>query len=46
MAAFSAKTVAAVEMLARSDRRIAATVDQWDRDPWLFNHRTANGQTA
>jgi putative DNA primase/helicase len=32
-----AKTVAAVEFLARSDRRIAATNDQWDRDPWLFN---------
>jgi hypothetical protein len=33
----SAKTVAAVERLARSDRRIAATVDQWDADPWLLN---------
>jgi len=33
----SAKTVAAVVTLARSDRRIAATVDQWDRDPWLLN---------
>jgi putative DNA primase/helicase len=33
----SAKTVAAVERLARSDRRIAATSDQWDVDPWLFN---------
>ena len=33
----SAKTVAAVERLARSDRRLAATVDQWDRDPWLLN---------
>jgi putative DNA primase/helicase len=31
------KTVAAVEMLARSDRRIAATINQWDSDPWLFN---------
>jgi putative DNA primase/helicase len=30
-----AKTVAAVEMPARSDRRLAATVDQWDADPWL-----------
>jgi putative DNA primase/helicase len=29
----SAKTVAAVERLARADRRIAATIDQWDRDP-------------
>ena len=33
----SAKTVAAVERLARSDRRLAATVDQWDVDPWLLN---------
>ena len=33
----SAKTVAAVERLARSDRRLAATIDQWDADPWLLN---------
>ncbi len=33
----SAKTVAAVERMARSDRRLAATVDQWDADPWLLN---------
>ena len=33
----SAKTVAAVERLARADRRLAATVDQWDRDNWLLN---------
>jgi putative DNA primase/helicase len=33
----SAKTVAAVERLARADRRIAATIDQWDSDPWLLN---------
>lgn len=33
----SAKTVAAVERLAKSDRRIAATIDQWDADPWLLN---------
>ena len=33
----SAKTVAAVERLARVDRRIAATVDQWDADPDTFN---------
>lgn len=33
----SAKTVAGVERLARSDRRLAATVDQWDADPWLLN---------
>ena len=33
----SGKTVSAVERLARSDRRLAATVDQWDRDPALLN---------
>jgi putative DNA primase/helicase len=33
----SAKTVAAVVQLARSDRLIAATIDQWDADPWLLN---------
>jgi putative DNA primase/helicase len=33
----SAKTVAAVERLAQSDRRIAATTDQWDADHWLLN---------
>ena len=33
----SAKTVAAVEKLAKADRRIAATVDQWDVDPDVFN---------
>jgi putative DNA primase/helicase len=29
-----AKTVAAVITLARADRRLAATSDQWDADPW------------
>jgi putative DNA primase/helicase len=33
----SAKTVAAIVTLARADRRHAATVDQWDSDPWLLN---------
>jgi putative DNA primase/helicase len=33
----SAKTVAAVERLARCDPRIAATTDQWDADHWLLN---------
>ena len=37
----SAKTVAAVERLARSDRRLAATVEQWDALPWLFNSANA-----
>jgi hypothetical protein len=31
-----AKIVAAVERLARSDRRLAATVEQWDADPDLL----------
>ena len=33
----SAQTVAAVERLARSDRRHAATGDQWDSDLWILN---------
>jgi putative DNA primase/helicase len=33
----AAKTVAGVVSLARADRRLAATVDQWDADPWLLN---------
>jgi putative DNA primase/helicase len=33
----SARTVAAVERLARSDRRMAATAEQWDADAWAFN---------
>jgi len=33
----SAKTVAAIVTLARADRRIAATTEQWDADPWLLN---------
>jgi putative DNA primase/helicase len=33
----SAKTVAATLSLARADRRIAATIEQWDSDPWLLN---------
>lgn len=37
----SAPTVAAVERLARSDRQHAATVAQWDADPWALN--TPNG---
>jgi putative DNA primase/helicase len=37
MSVASAKTVAAVEKLAKADRRLAATVDQWDADPWLLN---------
>ena len=37
----SAKTVAAVERLARADRRLAATVDQWDADPGCSTRPTA-----
>lgn len=33
----SANTVAAVERLARADRKHAATTDQWDSDIWLLN---------
>ena len=33
----SAKTRAAIIKLASSDERLVATVDQWDRDPWLLN---------
>jgi putative DNA primase/helicase len=33
----SAKTVTAVERLARADRLLCATVHQWDTDPWLLN---------
>jgi hypothetical protein len=32
-----AKTFAAVEIISRSDRRVAATTDQWDSDKELFN---------
>jgi putative DNA primase/helicase len=33
----TAKTRAAVVSLASEDPRLAATVDQWDADPWLLN---------
>jgi putative DNA primase/helicase len=33
----SAKTVAAIERLAKADRRLAATVEQWDADLWALN---------
>jgi putative DNA primase/helicase len=32
-----ASTVAAVERLAKSDRRHAATIEQWDSDVWALN---------
>ena len=37
----SAKTVAAIIALASADRKIAATTDQWDADPWLLNTPSA-----
>jgi putative DNA primase/helicase len=36
----SAKTVAAVVNLARSDPRHATIAEQWDADPWLLNTPT------
>lgn len=36
----SAVTVAAIERLARCDRRHATAVEQWDTDPWLLNTPT------
>ena len=33
----SAKTVAAVERLARADRRLAAAAEQWDANAWPLN---------
>ena len=33
----AASTVAAVERLARADRRHAVTTEIWDREPWLLN---------
>jgi hypothetical protein len=37
----SAKTVAAVERLAKADRRLAAAVEQWDAAPWLLTDTQA-----
>ena len=37
VAVASAKTVAAVERLARADRRLAATAEQWDANAWPLN---------
>jgi putative DNA primase/helicase len=33
----SSSTVGGVERLARTDRRHAATSEEWDADPWLLN---------
>jgi len=40
----SAATVAAVERLAKADRRLAATATQWDANDWLLN--AGNSDTA
>jgi len=42
----SAKTVAAVERLVRSDRRLAATTAQWDAQPWLLTTGDGAGGTT
>jgi putative DNA primase/helicase len=42
---FSAKTVAAVERMAKADRRQAATLDRWDTHDFLFNSGGATGMT-
>lgn len=36
-ALLSARTIANVVMLSRSDPRVASDTDQWDRDPWVLN---------
>jgi putative DNA primase/helicase len=36
----AAQTVAAIERLARADRRHAAMGEQWDADPWVLNTPT------
>jgi putative DNA primase/helicase len=36
----SKATAASVERLAAADRRHAATLEQWDTDPWLLNTTT------
>jgi putative DNA primase/helicase len=38
---YSAKTVAAVERMAKADRRHATTIEQWDANDWLLNAETA-----
>jgi putative DNA primase/helicase len=37
----SARTIAAVEKLARADRKHARTTDEWDRDPCFSKPRVA-----
>ena len=48
----AARTIYAAVQLARADRQVAATVDQWDADEWLLNtpegaiHLKPNGGSA
>ncbi|MEQ8857751.1 MAG: phage/plasmid primase, P4 family [Pseudomonadales bacterium] len=41
-----ATIIASVERLAKSDRRYAATADQWDRHDWLLNTPTGIADLA
>ena len=34
---YSAKTICAVERMAKTDRRQASSIEQWDRDDFMFN---------
>jgi putative DNA primase/helicase len=34
---YSAKTIAAVERMAKADRRQATTIEEWDADDFTFN---------
>jgi putative DNA primase/helicase len=38
---FSAKTIAAIERMAKADRRQATTIEQWDANDWLLNAENA-----
>jgi putative DNA primase/helicase len=38
---YSASTIAAVERMAKADRRQATTIEQWDANDWLVNASTA-----
>jgi putative DNA primase/helicase len=38
---YSAKTIAAVERMAKADRLQATTIEQWDANDWLYNTEQA-----
>src|SRR5262249_16294136 len=38
---YSAKTIAAVERMAKADRRQATTIEQWDANDWIVNAENA-----